>query len=87
MVELWDFSAGWCPPCQQMEPLVEELEKEFAGKVSFKKIDVDNDPAEAAEFKVMSVPTFVLLKDGVEVDRKVGTLGKKAFREWVNQHL
>lgn len=87
MIELLDFSAEWCPPCQQMKPVFEELEKEFAGKVEFKKIDIDNEGEKAAEFKVMSVPTFVIIKDGQEISRKVGALSREVLKSWVEENL
>lgn len=87
MIELWDFYADWCPPCQQMKPVFEELEREFEGKVSFRKIDVDNEGEKAAKFKVLSIPTFVVLKDGKEVDRKVGALSREVIKDWINQYL
>lgn len=87
MIEVLDLYADWCPPCQQMKPIVEELEKEFEGKVEFRKINVDNDPTEAAKFKVLSIPTFVILKDGREVDRKVGALSKEVFKSWIKENL
>jgi len=87
MIELLDFYAEWCPPCQQMEPIFEELKKEFAGRVEFKKVNVDNEPSEAAKFKVLSVPTFVILNDGQEVDRKVGALSKEVLQSWIKENL
>ena len=87
MIELLDFYADWCPPCQQMKPVFEELEKEFEGKVNFRKIDVDKEVDEAAKFKVLSIPTFVILKDGKEVDRKVGALSKEVLKSWIADNL
>jgi len=87
MIELWDFYAEWCPPCQTMAPIFEEVEKEFAGRVEFKKIDVDKSPTEAAKFKVLSVPTFVVLKEGQEVERKVGALSKEVLQSWMEENL
>ncbi len=87
MIELFDFYADWCPPCQQMSPIFEELRKEFEGKVEFREINVDNEGDEAAKFKVLSVPTFVVLKDGQEIDRKVGALGKEVFKSWIAENL
>lgn len=86
MIELWDFSADWCPPCQQMKPVIEELEKEFEGRVEFKKIDVDKEEEEAAKFKVLSIPTFVILKNGREVDRKIGAVGKQVMKDWIEEN-
>jgi thioredoxin 1 len=87
MLELWDFYADWCPPCKITTPIVEELEKEFAGKVTFKKIDVDKSPDEAAKYGVMSIPTFVLVRDGQEVSRKMGAISKSEFNTWLKENL
>ncbi len=87
MIELLDFSAEWCPPCKTMGPIFAELKKEFEGKVEFKKVNVDNEGDEAAKFKVMSVPTFVILKGGQEVDRKVGALSKEVLKSWIEENL
>ena len=87
MIELLDFYADWCPPCKMMGPVFVELEKEFAGKVEFKKIDIDKEGEKAAEFKVMSIPTFVILKNGQEVSRKIGALSKEVLKSWIEENL
>jgi thioredoxin 1 len=69
---LVDFFADWCMPCRMMAPVVEELAKEYAGKVLVGKINVDENPATADRFQVYSIPTLIILKAGVEVDRIVG---------------
>lgn len=75
-VKLIDFWAPWCSPCKMMNPVLEELEKELEGKVEFEKVNVDEKPFEAAQFGVMSIPTFVVLKDGQEVGRRIGVVSK-----------
>lgn len=76
MTKLLDFWAPWCGPCQMMKPVIEELEKEFEGQVEFVKINVDENPGEAAKYGVMGIPTFVVVKDSKEVGRKVGFTSK-----------
>lgn len=76
MVKLLDFWAVWCQPCKIMEPIIEELEKELKGKVEIEKINVDEKPQEAAKFGVMSIPTYIILKEGKEVGRKIGVTAK-----------
>lgn len=75
-VKLLDFWAIWCGPCKMMEPIFEELEKEYKDKIEFVKINVDENPAEASKYGVMSIPTYVVEKDGKEIARKVGYTSK-----------
>ncbi|MBI4038827.1 thioredoxin [Candidatus Daviesbacteria bacterium] len=75
-VKLLDFWAVWCAPCRIMNPIIEELEKELAGKIEVVKINVDEKPEEASKYGVMSIPTYVIEKDGKEVDRKIGVTAK-----------
>lgn len=77
MVKLLDFKAIWCGPCRMMEPVIEELKKELDGKVEVVVIDVDENQTEAGKYGVMSIPTFIVLKDGKEVGRKIGVTSKE----------
>ncbi|BCX13610.1 MAG: hypothetical protein KatS3mg085_142 [Candidatus Dojkabacteria bacterium] len=80
-----DFWADWCGPCIAFAPVFESVAQEMAGKLKFAKVNVDENPSIATEFSVMSIPTIVLLKDGVEVTRKLGAmLNKDAFVDWLN---
>ena len=63
-----DFWAEWCPPCKMMEPAVETLAEEFAGKVKIGKLDVDANPEIAIQYNVMGIPTLGLFRDGKLVD-------------------
>ncbi len=87
MIKLLDFYADWCGPCKMMAPVFEEMEPEYAGKVEFQKIDVESDSSTAANFGVMSIPTFVLVQDDKEIDRKVGAMPKEMLKSWIDSHL
>ena len=73
---LVDFFATWCGPCTMLAPTLEELSKEFSGSVKFFKIDIDQYPDLAAEYKIMSIPTVILFKDGVPAGKIVGLRDK-----------
>lgn len=75
-IQLLDHWAPWCQPCRIMNPIIEEIEKELAGKVEVVKINVDEKPEEAQKYGVMSIPTYIVLKDGKEVGRKIGVTSK-----------
>jgi len=82
-----DFYADWCGPCKMMGPLVEQLAKEYSGKCKIGKCNVDDNPAVAAQFKVMSIPTFVFFKDGEAVDTVTGAVSKTTLEEKIKQVL
>jgi thioredoxin 1 len=69
---LVDFWAAWCAPCRMVAPVVEELAKEYEGKVSFAKLDVDQNPRTASQYGIMSIPTLLIFKNGAPVSNIVG---------------
>jgi len=86
-IVLVDFWAGWCGPCRALAPTIEELAKEYAGKVVIAKLDVDENPATAEKFQVFSIPTVVLIKDCCEVERIVGLCPRKQYDGALQKHL
>lgn len=87
MFELLDFYADWCGPCRAMAPIFEEIEKNYVGKVKFSKVDVEGDGPKAAAFNVMSIPTFVILKEGKEISRKTGAMPKDMLTSWIDESI
>ena len=83
-----DFWAPWCGPCQMMGPIVEELSAEYdAGKIKIAKVDVDQNQEVAGQYQVMSIPTFLVFKNGQAVDKLVGGVQKEKLKEMINKHL
>ncbi|MGI6065430.1 MAG: thioredoxin [Bacillota bacterium] len=73
---LVDFWAAWCGPCKMIAPVIDEIAREFEGKLLVGKLNVDENGMTAAKFGVMSIPTLVIFKDGNEVQRIVGYKSK-----------
>lgn len=78
-VMLVDFWADWCGPCRMLGPVIDQLAQEYDGRVVVGKVNVDEEPALAQAYGVMSIPNVVILKDGKEVDRLVGVQPKGNF--------
>jgi len=84
---LIDFWASWCGPCRMVHPVLEELAEELDGKVKIAKVNVDENQELAMQFRVSSIPAFVLFKGGQAVDRAVGAMPKAAFKSFLSEHL
>ncbi len=84
---LVDFFADWCMPCRMMALIIEELAKEYVGKVLVGKINVNENPATADRFQVFSIPTLVIMKSGKEVDRIVGFVPKSQIEARLKKYL
>ena len=82
-----DFYAEWCGPCQMAAPVVDKLAEEYEGKVLITKVNVDEARDIAGEYGVMSIPTAVIIKNGEEVDRKIGFPGEAGFRAMLDEAL
>ena len=82
-----DFWAEWCGPCRAIAPVLDELSTELSGKVKIVKLNVDENPAIAAQYGVRSIPTMILFKGGQAADMKIGAGTPKAgLAKWLESH-
>ncbi|MEM3004735.1 MAG: thioredoxin [Candidatus Bathyarchaeia archaeon] len=84
LVDCW---AEWCGPCRMIEPTIEELARQYAGRVTFAKLNVDENPETASRFGVMSIPTLLLFKESRLVDTIVGAASKTEVVGLLERHL
>jgi thioredoxin 1 len=78
---LVDFFADWCGPCKMMAPIVESLAGSYEGKVKVGKLNIDDEMEIAQRYRVMSIPTFIIFKDGQAVDVSVGAMSKEELEK------
>jgi len=84
---LVDFWATWCGPCRSISPIVEELAKEFIGKVKVTKLNIDGSPATPSQYGVRGIPTLILFKSGKIVDQIVGAVPKARLKALIEKAL
>jgi thioredoxin 1 len=83
---LVDFWAEWCPPCKAMDPILDDLATELAGKVKIVKLDVDGNPSTVVKYNVRAMPTLIVFKDGQPADFKVGAgQSRVQLIKWLDQ--
>lgn len=84
---LVDFSAEWCGPCKMVAPVVEEIAREYKGKLKVVKVDVDNAGATASSLGIMSVPTLMVFKGGKALSQSVGAMSKFELKNKLREVL
>ena len=84
VIDCW---APWCGPCRMIGPIIEELAKELKGKIVFGKLNVDENQQTSMKYKIMSIPTMLVFKNGVLVDQFVGAMPKNILLQKLNPHL
>jgi thioredoxin 1 len=84
VIDCW---APWCGPCRMIGPIIEELAKEMKGKIVFGKLNVDENPQTSMKYRIMSIPTMLVFKNGVLVDQFVGAMPKDMIIQKLKPHL
>ena len=82
-----DFWAEWCGPCRAIGPVIEELSKEYAGKVKIGKVNVDVNPNTSINYGITSIPAILFIKDGKVVDKQIGAVPKSVLDKKIQAHL
>lgn len=82
-----DFWAPWCGPCRMVSPLIEDLAREYEGKVKVGKMNVDDNPQVAGNLGVMSIPTVMIFKNGHPVKSLVGAQGRETYKKNIEEVL
>jgi thioredoxin 1 len=84
---LVDFWAEWCGPCKMIGPIVEEIAKEYQGRLSVAKLNVDENAAVPAKHGIRGIPTLILFRNGAVVSQKVGAAAKSQLTAWIDSQI
>ncbi len=84
---LVDYWAEWCGPCKMVAPILDEVSKDYAGKLTIAKLNVDENQSVPAKYGIRGIPTLMLFKDGAIVGTKVGALSKSQLTQFIDSNL
>ena len=84
---LVDYWAEWCGPCKVIAPILDELAKDYEGKVNIAKLNIDNNQNTPAKYGIRGIPTLMLFKDGNVIDTKVGALSKSQLVAFLDSNI
>ncbi|GAB5052636.1 thioredoxin [Pediococcus ethanolidurans] len=84
---LVDFWAPWCGPCKMLEPVLDQLESNYEGKIKFGKLNVDHQQEIAEQYKIMSIPALVLFRDGKAVEKVTGYYPKDKLKKYLDSKV
>ena len=84
---LVDFWAEWCGPCKQISPILDEISKEMAEKLTIAKVNIDKNPESPSKYGVRGIPTMILFKEGKAVSTKVGSMPKSKIVDWLSTEV
>jgi thioredoxin 1 len=84
---LVDFWAPWCGPCRMVAPIVDEIAKEFEGRIKVMKLNTDENPNVASQYGIRSIPTLMVFKGGQKVDTVVGAVPKNTLASTISKYL
>lgn len=84
---LVDFWAPWCGPCQMLGPVIDEVALEYDGKIKVGKVNIDEQGALAQQYRVMTIPTVMIMKNGEVVDKNVGAVSLETMEDFIDKNI